>query len=151
MMNKIFIKCLIAECIGDWLTAGKAVKPIALAKVSLTELLSSLNLSCNTSEQGPPSTLLMVLILHQQVMAVAKVIASEFPDRTLSGIGGVNTGHDAAEFILLGADTVQVRVNVTGPVLGAQGLICLCWAALLHDRKSVATMACYGFARCARA
>ena len=28
---------------------------------------------------------------------------------SLSGIGGVETGADAAEFILLGSDTVQVR------------------------------------------
>lgn len=29
---------------------------------------------------------------------------------SLSGIGGVETGSDAAEFILLGANTVQVRL-----------------------------------------
>ena len=29
--------------------------------------------------------------------------------KSLSGIGGVETGSDAAEFILLGSDTVQVR------------------------------------------
>lgn len=28
---------------------------------------------------------------------------------SLSGIGGVDSGADAAEFILLGSDTVQVR------------------------------------------
>ena len=34
----------------------------------------------------------------------------DFPDSgaTLSGLGGVNTGRDAAEFILLGSNTVQV-------------------------------------------
>ena len=32
--------------------------------------------------------------------------------RSLSGIGGVETGRDAAEFILLGADTVQVCTGV---------------------------------------
>lgn len=30
-------------------------------------------------------------------------------DLSLSAIGGVETGNDAAEFILLGANTVQVR------------------------------------------
>lgn len=30
-------------------------------------------------------------------------------DYSLSGIGGVETGGDAAEFILLGANTVQVQ------------------------------------------
>ena len=35
--------------------------------------------------------------------------APEYKGRSLSGIGGVETGADAAEFILLGSDTVQVR------------------------------------------
>lgn len=41
------------------------------------------------------------------------MMKSEFGDKdlSLSGIGGVETGGDAAEFILLGADTVQVRRN----------------------------------------
>ncbi|KAL4424499.1 hypothetical protein ABPG77_006808 [Micractinium sp. CCAP 211/92] len=45
-------------------------------------------------------------------MAIAQTIKSEFPDRTLSGLGGVNTGRDAAEFILLGSHTVQVCTGV---------------------------------------
>ncbi|MCG8450811.1 MAG: NAD-dependent dihydropyrimidine dehydrogenase subunit PreA [Pirellulales bacterium] len=45
-------------------------------------------------------------------MEIAQVIRDEFPDRTLSGIGGVETGNDAAQFILLGADTVQVCTGV---------------------------------------
>jgi dihydropyrimidine dehydrogenase (NADP+) len=59
--------------------SSKAVKPIALAKC----------------------------------MNVAKVIEEEFGGlqggRSLSGIGGVERGDDAAEFILLGASTVQAR------------------------------------------
>jgi dihydropyrimidine dehydrogenase (NADP+)/dihydropyrimidine dehydrogenase (NAD+) subunit PreA len=46
------------------------------------------------------------------VMEVALVIRKEFPGRSLSAIGGVETGNDAAEFILLGADTVQVCTGV---------------------------------------
>ena len=42
----------------------------------------------------------------------AQVIRAEFPDRTLSGLGGIETGADAAQFILLGADTVQVCTGV---------------------------------------
>jgi dihydropyrimidine dehydrogenase (NADP+)/dihydropyrimidine dehydrogenase (NAD+) subunit PreA len=45
-------------------------------------------------------------------MEIATLIKNEFPGRTLSGIGGVETGHDAAEFILLGSDTVQVCTGV---------------------------------------
>lgn len=42
-------------------------------------------------------------------MQIARLIKEEFPEgRSLSAIGGVETGNDAAEFILLGADTVQV-------------------------------------------
>jgi hypothetical protein len=36
----------------------------------------------------------------------------EFADRSLSAIGGVETGEDAAQFILLGASTVQVCTGV---------------------------------------
>ena len=43
-------------------------------------------------------------------MAIAQMMQRDFAGqgRSLSGIGGVNTGKDGAEFILLGADTVQV-------------------------------------------
>jgi len=43
---------------------------------------------------------------------VATLIREEFPDRSLSGIGGIEQGADAAEFILLGADSVQVCTGV---------------------------------------
>ena len=45
-----------------------------------------------------------------KVMAIAQMIRTDHPGRdlSLSGIGGVETGADAAEFILLGSDTVQV-------------------------------------------
>ncbi len=44
-----------------------------------------------------------------QVMSIAQLIRSEFDNnRDLSGIGGVETGQDAAEFLLLGANSVQV-------------------------------------------
>eukprot|EP00270_Netrium_digitus_P019322 TRINITY_DN759_c0_g1_i1.p1 TRINITY_DN759_c0_g1~~TRINITY_DN759_c0_g1_i1.p1 ORF type:complete len:388 (+),score=99.53 TRINITY_DN759_c0_g1_i1:180-1343(+) len=45
-----------------------------------------------------------------KVMAIAQMMRSEFAEsgRSLSGIGGVECGESAAEFLLLGADTVQV-------------------------------------------
>lgn len=51
-------------------------------------------------------------IALRMVMEVAQLIRREFPGKTLSAIGGVETGFDAAEFILLGADTVQVCTGV---------------------------------------
>jgi len=51
-------------------------------------------------------------IALRMVMEIATMIRSEFPGRSLSGIGGVETGEDAAQFILLGADTVQVCTGV---------------------------------------
>eukprot|EP00892_Ulva_mutabilis_P008298 jgi/Ulvmu1/5840/UM025_0099.1 len=45
-------------------------------------------------------------------MAVSQVIKNDYKDCTLSGIGGVEKGADAAEFILLGASTVQVCTGV---------------------------------------
>lgn len=51
-------------------------------------------------------------IALRMCMEVAQVIKSEFPGRTLSGLGGIETGEDAAQFILLGSDTVQVCTGV---------------------------------------
>ena len=51
-------------------------------------------------------------IALRMCMEIARVIHAEYPDRTLSGIGGIETGNDAAQFILLGADTVQVCTGV---------------------------------------
>src|SRR5688500_10452633 len=51
-------------------------------------------------------------IALRMVKECADVIRAEFPDRTLSAIGGVESGTDAAQFILLGADTVQVCTGV---------------------------------------
>jgi dihydropyrimidine dehydrogenase (NADP+)/dihydropyrimidine dehydrogenase (NAD+) subunit PreA len=51
-------------------------------------------------------------IALRMVMEIASMMGREFPGRSLSGIGGVETGGDAAQFILVGADTVQVCTGV---------------------------------------
>src|SRR6202167_5265529 len=51
-------------------------------------------------------------IALRMVMEVAQVIRKEFPGRSLSGLGGIESGNDAAQFILLGSDTVQVCTGV---------------------------------------
>jgi len=51
-------------------------------------------------------------IALRMVMEIAQLIRKEFRGRSLSAIGGVETGNDAAEFILLGGDTVQVCTGV---------------------------------------
>src|SRR5205807_193759 len=53
-------------------------------------------------------------IALRMVKECAEVIRDQFANqgRTLSGIGGVENGRDAAQFILLGADTVQVCTGV---------------------------------------
>lgn len=57
-----------------------------------------------------------------KVMQIAQMMKADFNDKeySLSGIGGVETGNDAAEFILLGADTVQV---CTGVMMHGYGLV----------------------------
>lgn len=57
-----------------------------------------------------------------KVMSIAQMMKSEFngTDYSLSGIGGVENGGDAAEFILLGANTVQV---CTGVMMHGYGLV----------------------------
>ena len=51
-------------------------------------------------------------IALRMVMEIATMIRANFPARTLSGIGGIESGGDAAQFILLGADTAQVCTGV---------------------------------------
>lgn len=51
-------------------------------------------------------------IALRMCMEISQLIRSEFQGKTLSGIGGIETGDDAAQFILLGADTVQVCTGV---------------------------------------
>ncbi|KAL5721909.1 dihydropyrimidine dehydrogenase (NADP(+)) [Ranunculus cassubicifolius] len=57
-----------------------------------------------------------------KVMNIAKMMKEEFNDKgySLSAIGGVETGGDAAEFILLGANSVQV---CTGVMMHGYGLV----------------------------
>ena len=51
-------------------------------------------------------------IALRMTMEIAVLIRDHFPGASLSGIGGIETGEDAAEFLLLGADTVQVCTGV---------------------------------------
>jgi dihydropyrimidine dehydrogenase (NADP+)/dihydropyrimidine dehydrogenase (NAD+) subunit PreA len=51
-------------------------------------------------------------IALRMVMEIATMIRREFPGRSLSAIGGIETGDDAAQFILLGGDTTQVCTGV---------------------------------------
>ena len=51
-------------------------------------------------------------IALRMTMEIAMLIRDKYPHATLSGIGGIESGYDAAEFILLGADTVQVCTGV---------------------------------------
>jgi dihydropyrimidine dehydrogenase (NADP+)/dihydropyrimidine dehydrogenase (NAD+) subunit PreA len=51
-------------------------------------------------------------IALRMVMEIATMMRGEFPGRSLSGIGGIETGGAAAQFILVGADTVQVCTGV---------------------------------------
>lgn len=73
----------------------KAVRPIALRMVME---LATMMYGGNSGHPIPEDGTL--------------AIEGAFKDRSLSGIGGVETGEDAAQFILLGASTVQVCTGV---------------------------------------
>ncbi|KAK2078999.1 Dihydropyrimidine dehydrogenase [NADP(+)] [Prototheca wickerhamii] len=83
-----------------------------------------------------------------KVMSVAKTIqAKGAPGASLSGIGGVASGYDAAEFILVGSDTVQASCSgggvCTGVMLHGYGFVRQLCAELQdfmhqHDFKSIA-------------
>lgn len=59
-----------------------------------------------------------------QVMRIAQMMEAEGyrgKGASLSGIGGVETGGDAAEFLLLGANTVQVGGGKGGELEAREG------------------------------
>lgn len=64
------------------------------------------------STPGGYSCIAVRPIALRMVKECAEAIHAQFPGRSLSGIGGIETGADAAQFILLGADTVQVCTGV---------------------------------------
>src|SRR5450432_1492770 len=51
-------------------------------------------------------------IALRMVKDCAEMIRDQYPTNTLIAIGGIETGKDAAQFILLGADTAQVCTGV---------------------------------------
>lgn len=51
-------------------------------------------------------------IALRMIGELARMRRDEFPDRSISGLGGIETGEDAAQFILMGADTIQVCTGV---------------------------------------
>jgi len=64
------------------------------------------------STPGGYSCKAVMPIALRMCMEVATLIRKEFPGRSLSGIGGIESGRDAAQFILLGCDTVQICTYV---------------------------------------
>ncbi len=64
------------------------------------------------STPGGYSSIAIRPIALQMAAEIAVLIRDEFPDRTLSAIGGIETGGDAAQFLLLGASTLQVCTGV---------------------------------------
>jgi dihydropyrimidine dehydrogenase (NADP+)/dihydropyrimidine dehydrogenase (NAD+) subunit PreA len=61
---------------------------------------------------GGYSSKAILPVALRMCMEIAKLIEAEFPGRSLSGIGGIESGRDAAQFVLLGSDTVQVCTYV---------------------------------------
>jgi len=59
-------------------------------------------------------------IALRMVMELARLQQADFPKATISAIGGIETGEDAAQFILLGAHTVQV---CTGVMIHGYGMV----------------------------
>jgi dihydropyrimidine dehydrogenase (NADP+)/dihydropyrimidine dehydrogenase (NAD+) subunit PreA len=75
--------------------SGKAIRPIALRMImELGTMMFGGGCGAPIPQDGEPA------------------VRGEFPDRSLSAIGGVESGEDAAQYLLLGAHTVQVCTGV---------------------------------------
>ncbi|CAN1266788.1 Dihydropyrimidine dehydrogenase (NADP(+)), chloroplastic [Linum perenne] len=123
--------CALLEEICGWINAKATVPPARVALKSgcegiaaINTIMSVMGINLKTlrpepcvegySTPGGYSSKAVHPIALGKVMSIAKMMKSEFNDEhySLSGIGGVETGGDAAEFILLGASTVQVCTGV---------------------------------------
>ncbi|KAK7275259.1 hypothetical protein RIF29_16369 [Crotalaria pallida] len=100
--------CALLEEVCGWINAKATVPVWAKMTPNITDISQVFNSG--------------VYIALGKVMSIAKMMKAEFDseDYTLSAIGGVETGGDAAEFILLGANTVQV---CTGVMMHGYGLV----------------------------
>ncbi len=63
---------------------------------------------CGYSEAGGYSGIAVRPIALRHVMEIAR----GFPNASISGIGGIESGNDAVQFMLLGASTVQICTGV---------------------------------------
>ena len=96
-----------AECEG--VSAINTIRSVL--GVDLNTLRPEPTVAGYTTLGGYSSRAIMPIALRM-CMEISQVVRDEFFGRTLSGIGGIETGDDAAQFILLGADTVQVCTGV---------------------------------------
>src|ERR1041385_8129 len=93
-------------------TGLRAINPIrSVMSVNLDTLRPEPAVEGYTTPGGYSSKAVRPIALRM-VMEIATMIRAEFPGRSLSGLGGIESGNDAAQFILLGGDTVQVCTGV---------------------------------------
>lgn len=100
-------KALEAGCEG--VTAINTIRSVI--GVNLDTLRPEPSVEGYTTPGGYSSKAVKPIALRM-CMELATMIKKEYPGRSLSGMGGVETGEDAAQFILLGSDTVQVCTGV---------------------------------------
>jgi dihydroorotate dehydrogenase subfamily 1 len=103
-------------------TADAALKAGCSGVSAINTILSVMGVDLETLRPEPTvegytvpggySCIAIKPIALRMVKDCAEVIRDKYPNRTLSAIGGVESGNDAAEFILMGADTVQVCTGV---------------------------------------
>lgn len=109
--------------ITDITAAGRAALRAGVSGLSaINTILSVMNINLETlrpepavegySTPGGYSGRAVRPISLRMNMELGRLIASEFEDRTLSALGGIESGDDAAQFILAGAHTTQVCTGV---------------------------------------
>jgi len=91
------------------------------------------------SEPGGYSGRAIRPIALRMNVELARLIRDEYPGRSLSGIGGIETGQDAAQFLLVGANTVQICTGVMKHGYGMIRTLCDGLAAFMdrHGFDSV--------------
>ncbi|ONK61955.1 uncharacterized protein A4U43_C08F35280 [Asparagus officinalis] len=100
--------CALLEEVCGWINEKATIPVWAKMTPNITDITQVLH-SWGIFFKGNPS------YCPWRSYANCENVKSEFDgtNLSLSGIGGVETGGDAAEFILLGANTVQVRLHMS--------------------------------------
>ncbi|KAF5175886.1 Dihydropyrimidine dehydrogenase (NADP(+)) protein, partial [Thalictrum thalictroides] len=115
--------CVLLEEICDWVNAKATIPMWAKMTPNITDIKQPARVVSKSGCEGIAAinTIMSVMGINLDTLRPEPCVKGRAVHPiALSGIGGVETGGEAAEFILLGANTVQV---CTGVMIHGYGIV----------------------------